>query len=210
MANYDISNCLLGNPIVFTVSATTLSIGDSVRVNQNETEYCGIVIGESSFFPDSVLMDENLLGCCDCLQNSYSALVFRSCTGDDIFVDIINFCDTYGSPPTFNTPYWRLFNTGTSEVICAEFIGVSNDTSDISWIPDNPGPFDSCPECLSGIITYSSGTEYNVCVICEDCCASGTTATTVNPPHPTWTRPNGDAVVLLDAVQLGGMFGLNS
>ena len=60
------------------------------------------------------------------------------------------------------------------------------------------------------LISISAGTEYTVCVICEDCCGSGTTATTVNPPHPTWTRPDGNAVVLLDAVQLGGMFGLNS
>jgi hypothetical protein len=47
-------------------------------------------------------------------------------------------------------------------------------------------------------------------VICEDCCQSGTTATVIKPPHPTWSRLNGDAVVLLDAVQLGGMFGLNA
>jgi hypothetical protein len=60
------------------------------------------------------------------------------------------------------------------------------------------------------LISISAGTEYTVCVICEDCCGSGTTATTVNPPHPTWTRPDGNSVVLLDAVQLGGMFGLNS
>jgi len=58
--------------------------------------------------------------------------------------------------------------------------------------------------------TYSAGTEYKVCVICEDCCGSGTTSTSISVPHPTWTTPNGDAVVLLDAVALGGMFGLNS
>lgn len=57
---------------------------------------------------------------------------------------------------------------------------------------------------------YSAGTEYLVCNICEDCCGSGTTTTSIVPPHPTWTRPDGRAVVLLDAVALGGMFGLNS
>ena len=59
-------------------------------------------------------------------------------------------------------------------------------------------------------ITYSAGTEYTVCVICNDCCSSGATATSVSVPHPVWTRPDGKAVMLLDAVQLGGMFGLNS
>jgi len=55
--------------------------------------------------------------------------------------------------------------------------------------------------------TFSAGTEYTVCNICEG--PSGYTSTLITPPHPTWTRPDGNAVVLLDAVQLGGMFGLN-
>lgn len=69
----------------------------------------------------------------------------------------------------------------------------------------------NCPTCrfFNPVnITVSAGTEYTVCNICEG--PSGYTSTTVNPPHPTWTRPDGNAVVLLDAVQLGGMFGLNS
>lgn len=55
----------------------------------------------------------------------------------------------------------------------------------------------------------SAGTEYLVCEICEDCC-SGATSTLIVPPHPVWTRPNGQQVTLLDAVALGGMFGLNN
>lgn len=56
----------------------------------------------------------------------------------------------------------------------------------------------------------SAGTEYLVCNICDDCCGSGATSTIIVPPHPVWTRPNGQQVTLLDAVALGGMFGLNS
>ena len=51
----------------------------------------------------------------------------------------------------------------------------------------------------------SAGTEYNLCVI--DC--SGNTVS-ITPPHPTWTNEQGKAVVLLDAIVLGGMNGLNS
>lgn len=54
----------------------------------------------------------------------------------------------------------------------------------------------------------SAGTEYLVCNICEG--PSGFTATTIVPPHPVWTRPNGQQVTLLDTVALGGMFGLNN
>ena len=64
--------------------------------------------------------------------------------------------------------------------------------------------FNSCEECTP----VSAGTEYFVCQICGD--ASGSTATQITVPHPVWTRPNGASVTLLDAVQLGGMFGLNS
>jgi hypothetical protein len=55
---------------------------------------------------------------------------------------------------------------------------------------------------------YSAGTEYIVCSICET--NSGATTTNIYPPHPVWSRPDGKDVLLLDAVQLGGMFGLNS
>ena len=62
--------------------------------------------------------------------------------------------------------------------------------------------FDCTPDPLPPI---SAGTEYNVCVI--DC--SGNTIT-IRPPHPTWTNEQGHAVVLLDAIVLGGMNGLNN
>jgi hypothetical protein len=55
---------------------------------------------------------------------------------------------------------------------------------------------------------FSAGTEYTICDICEG--SSGYTVTSIKPPHPVWTRPNGESVLILDAVQLGGMFGLNS
>jgi hypothetical protein len=52
--------------------------------------------------------------------------------------------------------------------------------------------------------TYSSGTEYVDCIICD------TVATTVNVPHPVAVNNQGNAVVQLGAVTLGGPNGLNS
>jgi hypothetical protein len=52
---------------------------------------------------------------------------------------------------------------------------------------------------------FSAGTEYKECIL--DC--SGNTIS-ISPPHPTWLNEQGKAVVLLDAVALGGMNGLNS
>jgi hypothetical protein len=53
--------------------------------------------------------------------------------------------------------------------------------------------------------TISAGTESTVCVI--DC--SGNTVSIV-PPHPVWTNEQEVDVILLDAIALGGMNGLNS
>lgn len=55
----------------------------------------------------------------------------------------------------------------------------------------------------------SAGTEYFDCQICCPC-ESGGTITSVTVPHPVWTGIYGNAVTLLDAVQLGGMNGLNN
>jgi hypothetical protein len=52
--------------------------------------------------------------------------------------------------------------------------------------------------------TYSSGTEYVDCIICD------TVATTVNVPHPVAINNQGNAVVQLGAVTLGGPNGLNN
>ena len=214
MPSYIISNCLLGTPIDFIVTATTLSIGEIVCVNKDETNYCGMVMSENDYIPDSVLVAENFTSCCDCLidagYNSFVFTIYNNCTEvSSIRINITAFCEVYGSPPTFINTFWRLFDTETGESYCAEFKNISRFIGTSLIIPDD-GPFENCDSCSTGTTTYTAGTEYTVCVICEDCCASGTTATTVNPPHPTWTRPDGNAVVLLDAVQLGGMFGLNN
>jgi len=66
--------------------------------------------------------------------------------------------------------------------------------------------YDICFECTPDPPPpISAGTEYNVCVI--DC--SGNTVS-ITPPHPTWTNEQGRAVVLLDAIVLGGINGLNN
>lgn len=57
--------------------------------------------------------------------------------------------------------------------------------------------------------TYSAGTfTSEICVVCDT--DQGTTATYVDTPHPTYTNGDGDAVVQLQMVTLGGPNGLNS
>jgi hypothetical protein len=59
------------------------------------------------------------------------------------------------------------------------------------------------------MVTYSSGTESTICNICCPC-TTGETITSVVPPHPTWTNTQGDAIVQLNAITLGGPNGLNN
>ena len=85
---------------------------------------------------------------------------------------------------------------------CATFTGLTS-TGETNYHYFS-GPSLSCEDCENPP-PISAGTEYNVCVI--DC--SGNTVS-ITPPHPTWTNEQGRAVVLLDAIALGGMNGLNS
>jgi hypothetical protein len=66
--------------------------------------------------------------------------------------------------------------------------------------------FDNVEDALAPL---SAGSESKVCVICCPCGSSGGTVTSVSAPHPTWTNLAGKSVVLLDAIQLGGINGLN-
>jgi hypothetical protein len=63
-----------------------------------------------------------------------------------------------------------------------------------------------CNECLNG---FSAGTESTICVVCCPC-TTGETITSVVPPHPTWTNGQGQAIVQLNAITLGGPNGLNN
>jgi hypothetical protein len=55
--------------------------------------------------------------------------------------------------------------------------------------------------------TLSANTEV---IICSYCPESGGTLNSIVPPHPIWTNSNGDAVIQLNAITLGGPNGLNN
>ena len=210
MPTYNLIDCTNNSNLILS-SSTVLSSGQTVSYNiiGREQAFCGVVENETSGTTDTIFIT-GFSSCCECYLSGtpYQSLLFIECITDEYFyVDISTFCTDYGDVPNFSQ-IWKFLNLETGEFRCGQFLGLSETTGVTFFSPVEI--FENCYSCLRGTTTYSAGTEYTVCVICEDCCASGTTATTVNPPHPTWTRPDGNAVVLLDAVQLGGMFGLNS
>ena len=209
MAFYSVKECT--SETTFIVSGESQTIGNVISFTYDEQSYCGTLTGiVESASTETILAKYE--SCCDCLINNseaFPSFEFNVCNStENIYMDIQTFCNTYGDVPSSNS-VWRLYNLTSGVTVCATFISPAATLGVTEWIPDNPGPFTTCEECLVGLITYSAGTEYTVCVICDDCCGSGATATSVSVPHPTWTRPDGSAVMLLDAVQLGGMFGLN-
>ena len=62
------------------------------------------------------------------------------------------------------------------------------------------------PTLQDALAPLSAGTEVQVCV--QSC--DGTTSHYVNVPHPTYSNEYGKDVIQLDAIEIGGMNGLNS
>jgi hypothetical protein len=137
-----------------------------------------------------------------CLSGLTGSLNFQFITCNtslEINIEAFNFCRERGLPIT-GMIYEIQFDSDTP--FCGTFTGLtSTGATNYSYVS---GPFLDCEVCENPP-PISAGTEYNVCVI--DC--SGNTVS-ISPPHPTWTNEQGKAVVLLDAIVLGGMNGLNN
>jgi len=70
-------------------------------------------------------------------------------------------------------------------------------------------PYSLHTDCETCNVPFSAGTPTGICVICCPC-TTGETINTVYGPNPTWTNAYGKAIVLLDAIVLGGPNGLNN
>jgi hypothetical protein len=199
MANYIINECITND--VYILSAATLTLGATVEFDISEARFCGTV-GAVTESTETLNISFVQLhdDCCLCLSGLTESLNFkfiRCGTLEVINIESFNFCRDFGLPTTGLT-YEIQF--GSETPFCATFEGLSE--SGETNYHYSSGPFSLCENCNSPI---SAGTEYNVCVI--DC--SGNTVSII-PPHPTWTNGQGNAVVLLDAIVLGGMNGLNN
>jgi hypothetical protein len=200
MANYIINECLTND--VYILSASTLTEGATVEFDISEERFCGTVGSETSSGETLNISFISLrTDCCVCLSGLTESLNFKfiQCgTSGEIYIEATNFCEQFGAP-TIGVIYGIKFGSDAS--FCATFdkLTLTTGTTNYSYFS---GGFANCEDCIPPI---SAGTEYNVCII--DC--SGNTVS-ITPPHPTWTNEQGHAVVLLDAIALGGMNGLNS
>jgi hypothetical protein len=206
MAKYIVEGCSDG--LEYIVSASTvLSPLQVIDFNFGEdTPICGTVISETELEPIPLYTYlDSYTDCLSCVQENNFSFYAIDCnfpiSGEvsSLYFNefpvgkFYKFCLSDPENPEITTCF------------CLEILGISPDFTEP--IPDVviTGPFNSCG-CES---PRSAGTEYNVCVICCDCGASGSTVTQVVPPHPVWTDGYGTPVTQINMVTLGGMFGLN-
>lgn len=137
--------------------------------------------------------------CFECLQDNNWSYLVVSCDNPELGGPV--------SATLFNQDPINKFyilcdndNFAFSGCLCFHVTGI---TSDIFPYPFGiNGPYEDCT--CSGI-PRSANTET---IICESC--DGLTVREVTAPHPVWTDAQGVAVTQMNAVTLGGMFGLNN
>lgn len=207
MPNYNINQCLTNTQYV--VSASTLTLGETIGFFIGEDSLCGVVgdVTSNSPTPLSFYNGDTFSDCCECLSAVTGSLNFRfiSCdTSREIDIEATNFCREYGIPLTGK--FYEI-QYGSESPFCAVFTELTP-TGQTNYFYVG-GPFNDCKNCKTEIPTISAGTyDYTVCVICDD--GSTETAVTVEVPHPSYTNGYGQTVIQTQMVTLGGFNGLNS
>lgn len=197
---WSVNNCSGSLRLSVTLPSGYTS-GDTVQIIIGETNYICVTLTDIITEPvesQYVISNETLYsGCDECNENLTFGLSIINCNTQEQKFVTVNFNDYQNGLNTFslsNGECYFLFDD------C-----VYNNTYPLINVIQRYG---NCIECIESLPPVSAGTEYLVCNICEG--PSGYTVNTIVPPHPVWTRPNGQQVTLLDAVALGGMFGLNN
>jgi|694.fasta_scaffold09795_12 hypothetical protein len=156
--------------------------------------------------------------CYDCLVQNNTIVEFVDCATNSVGLQIelsqLGYLPIEGA--VFNMTVTGGRNSGTTSgcFYITDIVQYStnafNGLVDLSTIDQiihsNFSLENGCNECLNG---FSAGTESTICVVCCPC-TTGETVTSVSAPHPTWTNGQGQAVIQLNAITLGGPNGLNN
>jgi hypothetical protein len=157
--------------------------------------------------------------CYDCLVSNYTVVNFDSCDGLLGFNPVIAISE-FGFVPSRDEVFYIEINNvgGAIEGTYTTCLRVSSveQLNQTDYLREEANFFTinqiifsnytTCDECLYG---FSAGTESTICVVCCPC-TTGETITSVSPPHPSWTNQQGQTVIQLNAITLGGPNGLNN
>jgi hypothetical protein len=137
--------------------------------------------------------------CLECLQNNGFSFIVTACTVSELGGPVNS--SQFNEFP-INKFYTLCSNAGEFEgCLCFEVVGIIPEP--YPFIFGISGPYSDC-NCQEP--PRSANTETIICETCD----GGQTVFEVTPPHPVWTDGYGTSVTQMNAVTLGGMFGLNS
>jgi hypothetical protein len=199
---YAATACTSATTYVFTVSVpSTATSGDTYQLFWGSVPFICVTLTElvGTSISGEYFTSNNPITCDECSSSNIGVRAINCSTGQ---YSVFNLTQedyvrhAYSRPKEF-----YVFKTNGE----CYFIANPCPQQPTGITPTITNYYDICFDCTPSDPPISAGTEYNVCVI--DC--SGNTMS-ITPPHPTWTNEQGHAVVLLDAIVLGGMNGLNN
>ena len=183
--------------------------------------YCFEIIGDNEPSGTITATTETYSSCYDCLVNNFTVVSLVACDDETItpvfpisafgyipIVDQVIYAEIEFNDRGNFTTYTKCFKVNESATQVSEnSYNTDYDFSNLNQIIFNNFSIENgCNECLYG---FSSGTESTICVVCCPC-TTGETISSVSAPHPTWTNGQGQAVIQLNAITLGGPNGLNN
>jgi hypothetical protein len=199
----------------------TIVTGTDGTAPPDNINYCLEITGVDEPSGGITATTDTYSSCYDCLVNNFTIVSGYFCDNVDITpvfpISAFGFIPVPGQVIYAEIEYNDRgdFTTYTTCFYVNEVIQVSETTyiddyesnfSNLNQIIFNNFSIENgCNECLNG---FSAGTESTACNICWD--GSGYTASVVSVPHPTWTNGQGQAVIQLNAITLGGPNGLNN
>ena len=200
LPNVVLRNCITGEEVI--APRKTTFIGDFVSATGDTTDCYEVMSYTSETSRDNIANDYE--DCLDCFQNEFTSVIFSSCTDDNNTVILTANTASLTFVPDPTLTYFMTFSGSSEEYVgCFNFVSFSNAANQYQITQSSDG-YTTCYNCRVPNIPTSAGTAYYECRICDG------VATSINPPHPVYSNQYGQDVVQLNAVQLGGPFGLNN
>jgi hypothetical protein len=197
LPNVVLTNCITGEEVI--APRKNAAIGDIVSATGDTTDCYEVTSYTSSSPRDGISNDYG--DCLECFKAEFTGVVFSSCTDDNNTVILTASTESLTFLPNLSSTYYITFSGESLQYVgCFSFVEFTNSSNQYQITSNEE--YTSCYNCRVVNIPTSAGTIYYTCVICD------TTATTVNPPHPVYSNQFGQDVVQLNAVQLGGTYGL--
>lgn len=199
------TRCFYGNTDQFSgITGTSLNVGEVWYITDIDAGdiFCVEILGEDTggtiVYTANTIYSGNESDCVACYKDNGFTLYADDCNSSDEYIlDIQSeiFLDE-------NKKIIKVDISGNT--LCLDPKTYRRDTG-IDYIALTT--YDTCQECTD-ILPRSANTEQNICIqICD--LSGGTTVLSVATPHPVWTDGKGAEVTQLNAVTIGGMYGLN-